>query len=128
MKEALIFDINDDGLNEVVLALTDRVVRSYQWQGAGEGQGQLVPMNKWEFGLQVIILLIHTISPSQRKPFSQVGSITRNVNRDGSTSVIVAQPGGALVKLRTKPHSMASSTDFSAGIGKGHSPGMYPSP
>ena len=55
MKEALIFDINDDGLNEVVLALTDRVVRSYQWQqGAAEGQqGQLVPMNKWEFGLQV---------------------------------------------------------------------------
>ena len=53
VKEALIFDINDDGLNEVVLALTDRVVRSYQWQGAAEGQGQLVPMNKWEFGLQV---------------------------------------------------------------------------
>ena len=58
MKEALIFDINDDGLNEVVLALTDRVVRSYQWQqGAAEGQqGQLVPMNKWEFGLQVMIV------------------------------------------------------------------------
>ena len=61
MKEALIFDINDDGLNEIVLALTDRVVRSYQWQGhggggavsGGESQGQLVPMNKWEFGLQV---------------------------------------------------------------------------
>ena len=59
VKEALIFDINDDGLNEVVLALTDRVVRSYQWQGTGEGQGQLVPMNKWEFALQVIIVLIH---------------------------------------------------------------------
>ena len=59
VKEALIFDINDDDLNEVVLALTDRVVRSYQWQqGAAEGQGgQLVPMNKWEFGLQVIIML-----------------------------------------------------------------------
>ena len=61
MKEALIFDINDDGLNEIVLALTDRVVRSYQWQGhgggtvsGGESQGQLVPMNKWEFGLQVM--------------------------------------------------------------------------
>ena len=61
MKEALIFDINDDGLNEIVLALTDRVVRSYQWQGheaavGGESQGQLVPMNKWEFGLQVTIV------------------------------------------------------------------------
>ena len=56
-------------------------------------------------------------------PF-QVGSITRNVNRDGSTSVIVAQPGGALVKLRTKP-TTASSTDVpsTAYI----SPGMYPS-
>ena len=56
--------MNEDGLNEVVLALTDRVVRSYQWQArddavdGGDGeedQGQLVPMNKWEFGLQVII-------------------------------------------------------------------------
>ena len=57
-------------------------------------------------------------------PF-QVGSITRNVNRDGSTSVIVAQPGGALVKLRTNP-SVTSSTDVpsTAYI----SPGMYPSP
>ena len=63
VKEALIFDINDDGLNEIVLALTDRVVRSYQWQGheavGGESQGQLVPMNKWEFGLQVILAFIH---------------------------------------------------------------------
>ena len=25
MKEALIFDINDDGLNEIVLALTDAI-------------------------------------------------------------------------------------------------------
>jgi hypothetical protein len=91
VKETLIFDINDDGLNELVVALTDRVVRSYQWQesdaGGGGGDdfsscsGQLVPMNKWEFG-------------------NQVGSITRNVNRDGSTVVIVAQPGGALLKLR----------------------------
>ena len=57
-------------------------------------------------------------------PF-QVGSITRNVNRDGSTSVIVAQPGGALVKLRTKPSVAASSTEIpsTAYI----SPGMYPS-
>lgn len=57
--------MNEDGLNEVVLALTDRVVRSYQWQarddavdgGGSDGEedhGQLVPMNKWEFGLQVI--------------------------------------------------------------------------
>ena len=51
VKEALIFDINDDGLNEVVLALTDRVVRSYQWQGAAEGQqGQLVPIRN-DYGL-----------------------------------------------------------------------------
>ena len=52
----------------------------------------------------------------------QVGSITRNIDRDGSTSVIVAQPGGALLKLRCK-QSMASSVDLSAGIGKEQSPG-----
>ena len=55
-------------------------------------------------------------------PFIQVGSITRNVDRDGSTSVIVAQPGGALLKLRCR-QSMASSADFPAGIGKEQSPG-----
>ena len=70
VKEALIFDINDDGLNEVVLALTDRVVRSYQWQGAGEGQGQLVPMNKWEFGLQVILVQLIPLNLIRRMSLS----------------------------------------------------------
>lgn len=36
VKEALIFDVNNDGLNELVLALTDRVVRAYQWQTGKE--------------------------------------------------------------------------------------------
>ena len=38
-------------------------------------------MNKWEFA-------------------SQVGSITQNINADGSNTLIVAQPGGTLLKLK----------------------------
>ena len=36
VKEALIFDVNNDGKNELVVALTDRVVRAYQWQSGLE--------------------------------------------------------------------------------------------
>ena len=51
MKEALLFDVNNDGLTELVVALTDRVVRTYRW--TPKGGGHLASLNKWEFGGQV---------------------------------------------------------------------------
>ncbi len=53
VKEALLFDVNNDGLVELVVALTDRVVRTYQWRRAQDGGGFLASLNKWEFGGQV---------------------------------------------------------------------------
>jgi hypothetical protein len=71
-----VFDVNNDGLNELVIALTDRVVRTYLWEVIegkdGSLKGGLVSQYKWEFG-------------------SQVGSITSNRNPDGSNALLVAQ-------------------------------------
>lgn len=79
--------MNNDGLVELVVALTDRVVRTYQWQWLdgeadeeGHRRGHLAPMHKWEFA-------------------GHVGSITANRNADGTNALIVAQPGGALLRV-----------------------------
>ncbi|EEC10228.1 integrin alpha repeat domain-containing protein, putative, partial [Ixodes scapularis] len=48
-KMALLADINGDGKVELILGLTDRVVRTYQWTCFLE----LVGLQKWEFANQV---------------------------------------------------------------------------
>ncbi len=55
VKEALLFDVNNDGLVELIVALTDRVVRTYQWKPKEDGgpDCHLASVNKWEFGGQV---------------------------------------------------------------------------
>ena len=58
VKRVQIEDVNDDGLNELVVTLTDRVVRTYQWRksrNAPEGaiEGELAAQTKWEFADQV---------------------------------------------------------------------------
>lgn len=58
VKRVDLCDINGDGHNEVILTLTDRVLRSYVWRGAcslSEGQvvGELMALSKWEFADQV---------------------------------------------------------------------------
>ena len=86
IREVLVFDINNDGLNEVVVALTDRIVRTYQWRipkydlGRPGAEFCLYPMLKWESA-------------------QQIGSITENKNRDGSNTLIVAQTGGSMFRL-----------------------------
>jgi len=105
VKDLILCDMNEDGNIELVVSLTDRVVRSYKWvpscqddleerekeevsekESSDEGQptGRLVSINKWEFA-------------------SQIGTVTCNTNNDGSPSLLVAQPGGAFIKLRVKP-------------------------
>lgn len=58
VKSAMIVDTNGDGFNELIVTLTDRVVRTYQWHHTGdiismEPHGHLMPKNKWEFASQV---------------------------------------------------------------------------
>jgi len=86
VKDLILCDVTGKGVIELVVSLTDRVVRTYRWQsGAGEeGAGRLVSVNKWEFA-------------------SQIGTVTCNIDGDGVPSLLVAQPGGAFMKLRCKP-------------------------
>lgn len=86
-KIALISDIDGDGSMELILGLTDRVLRTYRWaripqssNTAEEPLGKLVGLHKWEFA-------------------TQIGSISLNPVVEGCPDVLVAQPGGAYIRL-----------------------------
>jgi len=90
VKDIIIGDINGDNSTELVISLTDRVVRTYKWVSSccltsppdtAEETGRLVSVNKWEFA-------------------SQIGTVTLNYDTDGTPALLVAQPGGAFMKLK----------------------------
>ena len=82
MKDIIIGDINGDSSTELVISLTDRVVRTYKWLSSlsplgdlssEEAQcGRLVSVNKWEFA-------------------SQIGTVTLNHDTDGSPALLGEQ-------------------------------------
>ena len=76
-------DIDGDGCTEMVMGLTDRVVRSYRWVSDSNqpGSGKLVGLHKWECA-------------------NQIGTVTLNHLPDGTPCLLVAQPGGTLMKIR----------------------------
>lgn len=82
-KVVLLGDIDGDGCTEMVMGLTDRVVRSYRWVADSDepGRGKLIGLHKWECA-------------------NQIGTVTLNRSLDGTTSLLVAQPGGTLMKIR----------------------------
>lgn len=50
----MVADVDKDGANEMIIGLTDRVVRSYRWcSNADLGTGKLVGLNKWECANQI---------------------------------------------------------------------------
>jgi len=69
-KVLLLHDVNADGLLELVIGLTDRVVRTYQWT-----KNKLLGLNKWEFA-------------------NQIGAVAINDMANKSPSLLVAHPGG----------------------------------
>jgi len=84
-KVALLADIDGDGAVELVIGMSDRVVRSYRWTRVlqfthTKSGGRLVAQNKWEFAYQI-------------------GSVTLNTNQDGTVSLMVSQPGGTYIQL-----------------------------
>lgn len=84
-KMILIADIDKDGANEMILALTDRVVRSYRWSSNLElGRGKLVGLNKWECA-------------------NQIGTVTLQHMADGTPTLLVAQPGGTFMRIKCNP-------------------------
>ena len=83
MKDIIIGDINGDSSTELVISLTDRVVRTYKWvsclplgdlgaPGEETQCGRLVSVNKWEFA-------------------SQIGTVTLNHDTDGSPALLGEQ-------------------------------------
>jgi hypothetical protein len=83
LQVVLLGDIDEDGCTEMVMGLTDRVVRSYRWvaDSSEPGKGKLIGLHKWECA-------------------SQIGTVTLNCLPDGATCLLVAQPGGTLMKIR----------------------------
>lgn len=80
-KELLIADLDGDGQYEIIIGLTDRVLRTYRWVQIGQDRGKFVGLYKWEFA-------------------DQIGSVSLNTSRhDGCQDIIVAQPGGTYAKL-----------------------------
>lgn len=64
---------------ELVIGLTDRVVRTYQWMNT-----KLVGLNKWEFA-------------------NQIGSVAINDMANKAPSLLVAHPGGTFIRLKCRP-------------------------
>lgn len=83
-KVLLLHDVNADGLVELVIGLTDRVVRTYQWT-----YGKLLGLNKWEFA-------------------NQIGTVTINDMASRTPSLLVAHPGGTFIRLKCKPPENAT--------------------
>ncbi|XP_031847194.1 KICSTOR complex protein ITFG2 [Nomia melanderi] len=84
-KVVLIADVDRDGANEMILGLTDRVVRSYRWSSNLElGRGKLVGLNKWECA-------------------NQIGTVTLQHTADGTPTLLVAQPGGTFMRIKCNP-------------------------
>lgn len=81
-KELLLADLDGDGQNEVIVGLTDRVLRTYKWIKIGDSdRGKFVGLYKWEFA-------------------DQIGAVSLNPSRhENCQDIIVAQPGGTYAKL-----------------------------
>ena len=82
-KHVQISDVNGDGLNELIVTLTDRVVRTYQWRKSSK-EGELMALSKWEFA-------------------DQVGSFAM-CQRNGEPHLLVTQSDGILMKPKDEDH------------------------
>ncbi|KYN01451.1 Integrin-alpha FG-GAP repeat-containing protein 2 [Cyphomyrmex costatus] len=89
-KIVLIADVDKDGANEMILGLTDRVVRSYRWSSNADLEtGKLVGLNKWECT-------------------NQIGTVTLQHTGDGTPTLLVAQPGGTFMRIKCNPEDCQS--------------------
>uniref|UniRef100_A0A1B6EZC7 Integrin-alpha FG-GAP repeat-containing protein 2 n=1 Tax=Cuerna arida TaxID=1464854 RepID=A0A1B6EZC7_9HEMI len=78
-KVIILEDVDGDGTVEMVVGLTDRVVRSYRWVQNATG-GRLVCLYKWECA-------------------NQIGGLALNHDSKGVPKLLVAQPGGTIMKI-----------------------------
>lgn len=81
-KALLLEDVDGDGNVELLLGLTDRVVRSYRWVQSATG-GRLICLFKWECA-------------------NQIGGLALSHNAQGLPKVLVAQPGGTIMRINSE--------------------------
>lgn len=94
-KVLLIADLDGDGQNELIIGLTDRVLRTYRWIQVDQTSGKFVGIYKWEFA-------------------DQIGAVSLNPSQhEKCLDIIVAQPGGTFAKLECNDKQALSSTDTS---------------
>ncbi|KAK4873271.1 hypothetical protein RN001_015300 [Aquatica leii] len=91
-KDVLLADVDGDGCLELVIGLTDRIVRSYRWINATETSGNLMCMNKWECA-------------------KQIGSITLHHSKDEVPALLVAQPGGTFMRIICQAEDICPSLE-----------------
>lgn len=87
----MIGDIDDDGCLELVLGLTDRVVRSYRWMQNFTG-GRLVCLNKWECA-------------------NQIGNVTLSYDTKQQPCLLISQPGGTFMKIQCHTNQKSDRLD-----------------
>lgn len=89
-KVLVIADIDGDGLNEMIIGYTDRVIRSYRWSGDPTSAGSTDSQNYWSGRFVLIESWVLA---------GQIGSVTVNKCVDGRVDVMASQPGGTFVTL-----------------------------
>jgi len=78
-KMLLLGDIDADGMIELIVGLTDRVIRSYRWSQSAAA-GRLVPLHKWECA-------------------NQIGSIILTKDINNRPCLLVSQPGVTALRI-----------------------------
>lgn len=94
-KTMLIADTDGDGLLEMAVSYSDRVVRTFRWQSSGENDspfaGRLILVQKWQLA-------------------GQIGSISVSQSQDGTPELLVSQPGRTYVTLQSQSAQRADAT------------------
>lgn len=91
-KELLLVDLDGDGQNELIIGLTDRVLRTYKWVKISSDRGKFVGIYKWEFA-------------------DQIGSVSLTPScHTKCHDIIVAQPGGTYAKLECYDKKLISNS------------------
>ncbi|XP_017774191.1 PREDICTED: integrin-alpha FG-GAP repeat-containing protein 2-like [Nicrophorus vespilloides] len=108
-KYILLDDIDGDGCIEMVLGLTDRVIRSYRWfdpfhpnkavinvpnTKIRTADCKLIGLNKWECA-------------------KQIGSVTLHHDNENRPSLLIAQPGGTFMRIRYQHDDNGEMSDSS---------------
>ncbi|KFM79628.1 Integrin-alpha FG-GAP repeat-containing protein 2, partial [Stegodyphus mimosarum] len=99
-KVALLADVDNDGEVELVLGLTDHVLRTYRWvrinQNPNDFTGKLVGLHKLELA-------------------DQISSISLNPSTEGSPYILIAQSGGTYIHFQCCDEQAGEFSDGSSG-------------